>query len=233
MQGVILAGGLGTRLYPVTQTIPKSLVPVAGRPFVDWQIELLRRGGIDDLIMLVGHMGDEIRSHLGDGSRLGVRVRYSDEGARRLDTAGAVRHALQILDEVFFLTFGDSYLDLPYRRIWDDYQRSGAEALMVVYRNDNQFDTSDVFVEDGRVRAYQKQPQLPGAVYINDGLHVIRREGIAALGAGERVSLQQFLQPVIARGGLMAWETQQRFFEVGSFAGLKELEEKLSVESGK
>jgi NDP-sugar pyrophosphorylase family protein len=231
MQGVILAGGLGTRLYPVTKTIPKSLVPVAGRPFIDLQLELLRRGGVDDVILLVGHMGDEIRSHLGDGSRLGVRVRYSDEGAQRLDTAGAVRQALELLDDVFFLTFGDSYLILPYQRIWDDYRRSGGEALMVVYRNDNQFDSSDVLVEGGRVLAYQKQPPLPGAIYINDGLHVIRRESIAVIGEGQRMSLQQFLQPIIMRGGLVAWETQQRFFEIGSFAGLKELEDKLFAES--
>lgn len=233
MQGVILAGGLATRLYPITETIPKSLVPVAGRPFVDLQLELLRRGGVDNVIMLVGHMGDKIKSHLGDGSRHGVHVRYSDEGAKRLDTAGAVRHALDLLDEAFFLTFGDSYLVLPYQRIWDDYHRSGGEALMVVYRNDNQFDTSDVFVEGGRVRAYQKQPSLPGACYINDGLHIIRRESIAVIGAGERMSLQQFLQPIITRGGLVAWETQQRFFEIGSFAGLKELEERLFLESEK
>jgi len=231
MQGVILAGGLGTRLYPVTQTIPKSMVPVAGRPFVDLQIELLRRSGIDDIVMLVGHMGDEIRNHLGDGSRLGVRVRYSDEGSQRLDTAGAVRQALELVDEVFFLTFGDSYLILPYQRIWDDYQSSGGEALMVVYRNDNQFDTSDVFVEGARVRAYQKQPPLPGACYINDGLHIIRRDSIGEIGAGKPISLQQFLQPIIKRGALVAWETHQRFFEIGSFAGLKELEDKLFAES--
>lgn len=232
MQGVILAGGLATRLRPVTEAIPKSLVPVAGRPFVEWQIELLRHGGVDDLVMLIGHLGAKIKAHLGDGSRFGVRVRYSDEGEQQLGTAGAVRNALGLLDEVFFLTFGDSYLILPYRRIWDDFCGSGAEALMVVYRNDNQFDTSDVSVEGGRVRAYQKQPPLPDAVYINDGLHVIRRESIAAIGKGERMSLEQFLQPVIMRGGLVAWETQQRFFEIGSFGGLGELEEKLLAEGG-
>jgi len=231
MQCVILAGGLGTRLYPVTRTIPKSLVPIAGRPFVDHQIELLSRGGVEDVIMLVGHMGDEIRAHLGDGSRFGIKIRYSDEGEHRLDTAGAVRQALDLLDDTFFLTFGDSYLILPYQRIWDDYEESGGEALMVVYRNDNQFDTSDVFVEGGRVLAYQKQPPLPGAIYINHGLHVIRRESIATIAEGERMSLQQFLQPIIMRGGLVAWETQQRFFEIGSFAGLKELDDRLLAES--
>lgn len=230
MQAVILAGGLGTRLYPLTQTVPKSLIPVAGRPFVDWQLELLQRAGVENVVMLIGHMGEAIQAHLGDGSRFGVQVRYSDEGSKRLDTAGAVRHALDLLDEAFFLTFGDSYLILPYRQIWDDYQAWGGEALMVVYRNDNQFDTSDIFVEGGRVRAYQKDPPLPGAFYINDGLHILRRDSIATIGEGTRISLQQFLQPIIARGGVMAWETKQRFYEIGSYAGLKELEMRLSAE---
>ena len=101
---------------------------------------------------------------------------------------------------------------------------------MVVYRNDNRFDSSDIFVEGGRVRAYQKEPPLPGAFYINDGLLVLRRDSIAAIGKDERISLQQFLQPIIARGGLIAWETQQRFFEIGALAGLKELEAKLTSE---
>ncbi len=144
-----------------------------------------------------------------------------------------MRHALDLLDEVFFLTFGDSYLILPYQHIWDDFQRSDGEALMVVYQNDNRFDTSDIHVSGGRVLAYQKQPPLPAAVHINDGLHILRRRSIAQISDGERVSLQQFLQPIIARSGLVAWETQQRFYEIGSFAGLKELEEKLLTEGGK
>jgi NDP-sugar pyrophosphorylase family protein len=231
MEVVILAGGLGTRLYPITRAIPKSMVPVLGKPFLEHQVALLHRQGVDDLVILIGHMGSMITDYFGDGSRFGVRIRYGNEGDRLLDTAGAVRQALPFLAAEFFLIFGDSYLVLPYRKIWDDYHASGRASLMVVYRNENKYDTSDIFVEDGLVRSYQKTPPLPEAFYINDGLMIVRREDIAAIPEGRRMSLQEFFQPIIARGQLAAWETTQRFYEIGSHAGLKDFEQHLAAGS--
>lgn len=227
MQIAILAGGMGTRLYPLTRDVPKAMAPAAGKPFLEYQIEMLRKAGVTDIVLLVGNLSDAITTYFGDGSGFGVKIRYSNEGPNLLDTAGAVRHALPLLGERFFLTFGDSYLRLPYGQIWKDYAGSGREALMTVYRNHNQFDTSDIFVEDGLVRAYQKSPPLPGAHYINHGLMILRRDAIAAIPQDTRISLQQFLQAVIARGELMAWETQQRFFEIGSPSALKEFEDEI------
>jgi len=230
MQAAILAGGLGTRLYPLTHNTPKAMITVAGKPFLEWQLALLRANGVDDIILLVGHQAEPIMDHFGDGSRFGMSVRYSIEGDVLLDTAGAIRHALPFLNAHFFVTFADSYLRLPYRQIWDDYESKGLRALMVVYRNENQFDTSDVRVEKGYVTAYQKTPPLPGAYYINDGLMIIRHDDIAKIPEGHKMSLQTFFQPIIARSGLAAWETTQRFYEIGSFSGLKELEETLVSE---
>ncbi len=230
MQCAILAGGLGTRLYPLTVNVPKAMVRVAGKHFLERQIAMLRAEGIQDFVLLVGNHSEAITSYFGDGSRFGVRIRYSDEGTNLLDTAGAVRLALPLLAERFFLTFGDSYLKLPYAQIWRDHAASGKEALMTVYRNDNQFDTSDIFVADGLVKAYQKTPPLPGACYINYGLMILRRDSVASIPENTRVSLQQFLQPVITRGQLMAWETKQRFYEIGSHSGLGELEQIMAGE---
>ncbi len=224
MQIAILAGGLGTRLRPITQTVPKSLVPVAGKPFQEHQIALLRDAGITDIVLLVAHMGEMIVDYFGDGSAFGVKITYSNEGPNLLDTAGAIRHAAPLLQDRFFVTFGDSYLLLPYGRIWRDYVDAARKALMVVYRNDNRFDSSDIFVADGLVKAYRKSPPLPDAFYINHGLMIMRRQDIMDIREGERMSLQQFLQPLIAENQLAAWETTQRFYEIGSLAGLKELE---------
>jgi NDP-sugar pyrophosphorylase family protein len=228
MQAVILAGGLGTRLGEVTKTMPKAMVPVLNKPFMERQIAMLRENGIEDYVILVAHMADQITDHFGDGSKFGVRIRYSNEGEKLLDTAGAIRHALPLLQDSFFLTFGDSYLNLPYRRIWNDFQATDRQALMVVYRNDNQFDTSDIAVDGDTVTAYQKSPPLPGASYINHGLMILRRDCIVALPPGERISLQQFFQPIVAQGQLMAWETSERFYEIGSPSGLAELESVLT-----
>jgi len=166
---------------------------------------------------------------LGDGALLGVKIRYGNEGKTLLDTAGAVRNALPLLADRFFITFGDSYLKLPYRRIWEDYHRSSLESLMVVFRNDNRYDTSDISVADGLVTAYRKYPPLLGANYINHGLMILRRDSVASIAAGTRISLQQFLQPIIVRGQMMAWETTDRFYEIGSVTGLKELEDLIAA----
>jgi NDP-sugar pyrophosphorylase family protein len=231
MQAAILAGGLATRLLPLTQELPKSLVPVCGRPFIEHQLALLRSYGITDIVLLVGHFADMIEEQLGDGARLGMSIRYSDEGDRRLDTAGAIKLAEPLLDDAFMVLFGDSYLQLDYRRIARDFTAGGRTAMMAVYRNDGQFDTSDVQVEGGIVTAYQKDPPLPGAVFINYGLTLMKRSALASIAAGERISLQRFLQPVVAARQLGAWEATERFYEIGSFSGLRDLETLLTSKS--
>jgi NDP-sugar pyrophosphorylase family protein len=224
VQIAILAGGLGTRLGEITTRVPKAMVKIAERPFLEHQIELFRSHGIDDIVLLVGHFSDQIKTHFGDGARFGVRIRYSDEGDNLLDTAGAVRNAAHLLADEFFLTFGDSYLILPYKDIWTGFRRASREALMVVFRNDNRFDTSDIEVRDGLVVAYQKSPPLLNASFINHGLMALQRSTLAAIPEGSRMSLQSFLMPIIEHGELMAWETHQRFYEIGSASGIRDLE---------
>lgn len=224
MQAAILAGGLGTRLLPFTRDLPKPMVPLVGRPFLQHQIELLRGCGISDIVLLVGHMADKVRSYCGDGSRFGVSLRYSDEGDSRLDTAGALKHAESMLGEIFMVLFGDSYLVIDYAKVWSDFCARAARGMMVVFRNENQFDTSDVAVADGLVTAYQKYPPLPEAVFINYGLTVLRRETLGLMESGQRISLQEFLRPLVRDRQLAAWEASQRFFEIGSAEGLQALE---------
>jgi NDP-sugar pyrophosphorylase family protein len=119
MQAVILAGGLGTRLRPLTAKRPKAMVSIAGRPFLEYQIGLLRDAGIDDIVLCVGYLAEQIIDYFGDGSSFGVRLRYSVERERLLGTAGAVKQAEPLLTDIFFLTYGDSYLRLDYRAVWN------------------------------------------------------------------------------------------------------------------
>lgn len=216
-----MAGGLGTRLGPLTARVPKSLVDVHGRPFLAWQLELLRRHGVTDVLLLVGHLADRIRDAIGDGSAFGLRVRYSDEADRRLGTAGSLKWAELLVADAFFVLFGDSYLLLDYRSIMEHFLAGDRQALMVVYRNANRWGPSDVSVADGFVTAYASPPR-PGMVHINMGLSVIRREALAVLQPGRPASLQDLYGPLIARRQLLGWETAQRFYEIGSPPGLEE-----------
>ena len=226
MQMVILAGGLGTRLRPLTHELPKVLVPVDGKPFLHHQIELLKEHGIRDIVLCVGHLGDQIRACFGEGDRLGVRIRYSEERRMLLGTAGALKNAEPLLEDDFFLLYGDSYLLVDYREVMR-YFRNGAcgLGLMVVYRNADHYERSNVVVRDGRVAVYDKEGRTPGMEYINYGLSVLRREALSLVPAGRPFSQEELYRLLIERGELLAWETDYRFYEIGSERGLAEFRE--------
>ena len=223
MQVAILAGGMATRLRPITTEIPKSMVLVEGKPFLARQLQLLEKHGVRDVVLCVGHLAQQIEDYFGDGSAFGVNLSYSDEGERALGTAGALKLAEPLLAEQFFVLFGDSYLMLDYRAIWRHFTEHPQLGLMVVYRNDNRYDTSDILVEDGFVSLYDKARPVPGMVYINDGLSVLRRAALNLIPDDQPMALQAFFQQLIVRRELLALETTQRFYEIGSFSGLEEL----------
>jgi NDP-sugar pyrophosphorylase family protein len=224
MQAVILAGGLGTRLHPLTRSTPKALVPVCGRPFVDYQIELLKRHGITQILLCIGHLGDQIRAHCGDGSRFGVAIRYGDEGDRRLGTAGALRHVSALLADEFFVTYGDGYLRLDYARVMNYFRRHVRLGLMVIYKNRGRHDRSNVAVDGAFVAAYEKTDFLPGMDWIDFGVSILRREAVDLIPSGRPASLEQLYVGLIAKRQLLAYRARRRFFEIGSPSGLAEFE---------
>jgi NDP-sugar pyrophosphorylase family protein len=221
----ILAGGLATRLGSLTEKIPKSLIPIAGEPFVAHQLRLLQRNGIQHVILCVGHMGEMIEQTIGSGSAFGVNVEYSYDGPTLLGTAGAIRTASPKLGEGFFVMYGDSYLDCNYAAIEQEFSRSNKLGLMTVFLNDGQWDTSNVEFADGRILAYSKKDRTPRMHYIDYGLGVFRAEAFARSPATDLADLYSDL---LNADELAAVEVHERFYEVGSPAGLKEMETFLS-----
>ena len=222
MQIVILAGGLGTRLRPITERMPKCMVPVDGKPFLEYQLELFSRHGVRDIVLCVGHLGEAVLEHFGDGSRFGVQIAYSWERQGLLGTAGALKNAEPLLAPEFFVTYGDSYLLLDYQEIIRRFQGSDTLGMMVVYRNRDRLEPSNVVVRDGRVVSYDKTTRLPGMVYINEGLSALSRRALDLIPDGEPATQEEFYRQLIARRELLAYETQQRFYEIGSPRGLEE-----------
>lgn len=217
----VLAGGLATRLGSITTRLPKSLVEVAGRPFAEHQIELLREHGLDDIVFLVGHLGDMIQDVLGDGSRWGVRLRYVFDGPARRGTGGAVRQALEFLGDSFFVLYGDSYLECDYQQIATEFSRSGRGGLMTVCRNDNQWDRSNVRFEGGRILEYDKSRRSSEMHHIDYGLGAFRRHAFAGAWP-EAFDLADVYQQLLNRGDLAGVEVPSRFFEIGSVDGLQD-----------
>jgi MurNAc alpha-1-phosphate uridylyltransferase len=229
VQILILAGGLGTRLQPLTHRLPKCMVTVNGKPFLEHQLRLLASRGVRDVVLCVGHLGQRILDYFGDGRRFGVSLAYSWERGELLGTAGAIRNAEALLDRQFFVAYGDSYLMLDYGGIMREFRRTEALGTMVVYRNDDRLERSNVVVRDGYVAAYDKRSRLPGMVYVNEGLSVLRRRALRLIPPSIPFSQEQLYRLLIRRRQLLAHETPQRFYEVGSFHGLEEFRQLLAT----
>jgi len=224
MQAVILAGGLGTRLRPLTETLPKVLVPVRGRPFVDYQLDLLKHSGIDDFVFCVGYLGERIQRHLGDGRNYGCTIRYSFDGPRLLGPAGALKRAEGLLGNRFFVTYGDAYLRAPYGDMMETLASLDRLAIMSVYRNDNRFGKSDVVVRGGAVVRYDKSNMGRGMDWINYGVTVLKKEALAIIPEGEFCDEEAFYGSLIKRRELLAFEVKERFYEIGTPGSLSEFE---------
>jgi NDP-sugar pyrophosphorylase family protein len=220
----LLAGGLATRLRPLTTRVPKALVEVAGRPFVDHQLDLLRRNGIRRVVLCLGYLGEQVQHHLGDGRDRGMEFSYSFDGERLLGTGGALRRALPLLDDACWVLYGDSYLDVDYRAVLDHFLAQPALGLMTVLRNQNQWDRSNVLFHDGRVRYYTKRLQLPEMTYIDYGLSLVRRAALERLPAEGVCDLADLFTYLASEGQLLGYEVTQRFYEIGSPTGLAETE---------
>lgn len=236
LQCVILAGGLGTRMRPLTETIPKALVPVRGIPFVDWQLRYLAGQSVRQVVFSIGYRGEMLRDHVGDGSRFGLHVTWVDEGAQLRGTGGALRLALDSgsLDEAFFVLYGDSYLPISMPAVEQAWRRSGLPALMTVMRNDDRWDLSNAAFADGRVTVYDKRrpDHLRGRLrWIDYGLSVLTRPVVAeAIAPGERADVADLYHELSRAGRLAGLEVDGRFYEAGSPDGLRDLEQYLARE---
>lgn len=220
----LLAGGLATRLRPITEKIPKALVEVAGRPFIDHQLALLRRNGIAEVTLCLGYLGEQVRAHLGDGAAHGVRLRYSFDGERLLGTGGALRRALPLLGDAFWVLYGDSYLDIDYSAVLAAFRRSGALGLMTVLRNENRWDTSNVVFRAGELLRYNKRDRTPDMDYIDYGAALLRREALERIPPDEPYDLADLYGALVAERQMVGYEVTRRFYEIGTPQGLAEAE---------
>lgn len=224
----VLAGGLATRLRPLTEHIPKSLIEVSGRPFVFHQLDLLRKQGVEDVVFCTGYLGEMLEDAVGDGSRWGMHVRYSHDGPVLLGTGGALRRAMPLLGEQFFILYGDSYLDCDYRDVARAFHASRQPTLMTVFRNDNMFDRSNVVFNEGMIVQYDKRTTSPDMHHIDWGLGVMQSALLEDYVPGEPFDLATLYQAALQRGQLAGFEVYNRFYEVGSTAGIEETERFLS-----
>jgi NDP-sugar pyrophosphorylase family protein len=218
----ILAGGLATRLGATVAALPKALVPVAGRPFIDHQLGLLREAGVRRVVLCIQHFASAIEAHLGDGSAHGLSIAYARDGERLLGTGGALRRALPLLGDACFVLYGDSYLEVPLAPLVESLERSGAWGVMTVLANGGRWDRSNALVEEGRLVRYDKRAPSPGMAHIDYGLALLRREAIARVPAETSYDLSDLYRDLVDEGRMIGFEVTRRFYEIGSPEGLAE-----------
>jgi NDP-sugar pyrophosphorylase family protein len=226
----ILAGGMATRLRPITEKIPKLLVEVAGEPFFSHQLRLLKKNGLTRIVLCVGYLGEMIVAQYGDGAKWGVKIEYAFDGPKLLGTGGALIAALPKLGNAFYVLYGDSYLPVDYRAVGDFFLRSGKLGLMTVYENHGRYDASNVEFADGEIKVYDKKIKTPAMHHIDYGLGGFRAAAFDGFPRDAVVDLAAVQQALVARRLLAGYEMKERFFEIGSHEGLRELDQLLRPE---
>ena len=224
----ILAGGLATRLHPLTEHVPKALLRIAGRPFILHQLELLRSQGLTRVVLCVGHLGGQIQAAVGDGGTLGLSIDYSYDGRELLGTGGALKRALPLLGDAFFVLNGDSYLTFPFAAVQSAFFHAGRPALMTVLRNDNRWDRSNVRFKDGELVEYDKQSRGPDMSHIDYGVSILSRDVFLNYEKSTVLDLADICRNLSMGGRLAALEVSGRFYEIGSPQGIRDTEEFLS-----
>ena len=225
MQIVILAGGKATRMYPMSKTIPKSMIEINGKPFLEHQIDLLKKNQITQIVLCVGNLSKKIIDYFGDGKKFGVSIKYSiEEDDNLFGTGGALKNAQSLLNDEFFVMYGDSYLPINFRNIDNYFQKSKKIGLMTVYKNENKFDKSNISTQGDIVSAYDKTGKNQDLKFIDYGLLVFKKKILDFIPSNQQVDLEIPLKQLIKEKSLGFFEVKERFYEIGSLSGIKDFE---------
>jgi MurNAc alpha-1-phosphate uridylyltransferase len=221
----ILAGGLATRLRPITETIPKSMIEICGKPFAHWQAKQLAKGGVKEIVYCLGYKSELIEEYLGDGSQYGLRISYSHDGPRPLGTGGAIVKALPKLGEKFMILYGDSYLPIAYSKVNEKFDGCLKPALMTVFANNGRFDSSNVEFKDGVLIQYKKGIASPEMTHIDYGLSCVNRSVFFSHIQSSPLDLAQVFTDLVNQNLVAGYEADERFYEIGSRQGILDFTE--------
>ena len=228
MQLAILAGGLATRLGPLTKETPKSLINIRGKPFLQYQLEFLKAGGINNVVLCLGHLGERIEECFGDGREFGIHIKYSYDGDKLLGTAGALKNAERLLENEFVVMYGDSYLFLDFPAVASYFIKFDKLGLMVIYKNTDRYEKSNVVIDGNLVKEYNKKVRTKDMIYIDYGASMLRKEALRLVPQDQSYSLEELYSQLIDRKQLLVYEVGRRFYQIGSLEGLHEFERYIS-----
>lgn len=209
-------------MRPMTERMPKSLIRIKGRPFLEYQLEFLKEGGVSNIVLCVGYLGRQIEEHFGDGSKFGVDIKYSYEHGQLLGTAGALKQAYALLDDEFFTLYGDSYIFLDFGKAMEYFRDQGKLGMMAVFRNFDEYGESNTVVRGKMVSGFSKEEKTYDTVYIEYGVNVLKKEALDLVPLHQPYVLDGLFRDLIEKDELLAYEVERRFYQIGSPKGLVE-----------
>ena len=218
----VLLGGFATRLGELTKEKPKALIKIGGAPFIDYQLNLLKKNGYEKIVFCVSYKSKQIQDYIGDGSKFGLNVQYSFDGDTQLGTGGAIQNALGLLGEEFAVIYGDSYLPIKFVQVERFFKSSNALAVMVVYKNEDRFDVSNVKFKTKYKIEYSKSHQSLDMSFIDYGLTYFRATAFEQNRLGTSYDLAELCQNLSKQNNIDGFEVHDRFYEIGSVNGIKE-----------
>lgn len=222
----ILAGGLGTRLHPITKKIPKVLVDVGGEPFIEHQLRYLIKQNVTHVVLCLGYLGEMVREFIESRTWDNLKFSYVFDGDKQLGTAGAIKKALISLNhetfENFFVLYGDSYLSCDFSKVQTAYLQHQKLALMTVFKNEGRWDKSNIFFQNGQILDYNKQVQTHNMRHIDYGLGILNRKVFNSYAEDCFYDLAMVYQDLLKSNQLAGYEVSERFYEIGSFSGMSE-----------
>jgi len=230
MQIVILCGGKATRLYPLSKKIPKSMIKIERKPFLEHQLDLLKKNKIKNILLCVGYKGEQIKDYFGDGKKFGVDIKYSQEKKKLLGTAGALKNAEKLLEDKFLMIWGDSYLPFDFQKAIKFFNKFNKLGLMTVYKNCNRYEPSNVEVEGNLVKVYSKKRKTKKMKYIDYGVSIFRKEVLKYIPKNQVYDISRLNQLLIKKKQLLAFPVRKRFYQIGTFSGIEEFREYIKKE---
>ena len=218
---------MATRLGGIAKDTPKAMLDVAGKPFIEWQLEQVAEQGVKKVVLCLGHLAQAIEGHVGDGKRWGLQVRYSYDGPHARGTGGAIKQALPLLSDPFYVLYADSWLQGPWKALAAAYGEGGCDSVMSVLLNQGQWDKSNVRFDAGWVRAYDKKAQGPGFDWIDYGLNLFNQAALQRLDK-DAFDLSELQGLLAAAGRMRGVEVKERFYDIGTPQALEETRAHLS-----
>lgn len=226
-QAVILAGGLGTRLRPLTDVWPKPMTLFHGKPFLEYLLLSLRGQGFERVLLLVGYRAEAIRSYFADGARLGMKITYS-ESPVEFDTGARLRAAANLIDPLFMLFYCDNYWPMPFDAMWAQFKAHDVRAMVTVYKNEDGYTRSNLKIEDGRVSVYDKSRTAEGLQGVDIGYIILHKDVLEMIPEGNASFEASVYPQLVSANAMAAFETRHRYYSVGNVERLPVTERFLS-----